>query len=168
MLDEQGQWNQAIDEYKKALETDPDNSLIYSEIAETYWKHNRVREAVEAAEKAVQVDADNVEAHKLLSTVYTNMVGAAGSQQAAAEAIDKAIHEFEEITRIDSSERQAFLMLGRLYQVKGEPAKAAEIYKRFLGVEPGSEDGILAMAELQIDTNNSQDAGKSAGRFPEI
>ena len=79
LLDEQGQWNQAIEEYKKALEVDPDNSLIYSEIAETYWRHNRVPDAVEYAEKAVQVDRDNVEAHKLLSTVYTNMVGSASS-----------------------------------------------------------------------------------------
>jgi tetratricopeptide (TPR) repeat protein len=95
LLDEQGQWNQAIDEYKKALAIDGNNSLIYSEIAETYWKHNRVTEAVDAAEKAVQVDADNVEAHKLLSTVYTNMVGAAGNPQAAAHAFDKAINVFE-------------------------------------------------------------------------
>src|SRR4051812_17584406 len=40
------QLNQAIDEYKKALELDPNNSLIYSEMAETYLEAQRVQSAV--------------------------------------------------------------------------------------------------------------------------
>ena len=164
LLEEQGQWNQAIDEYKKALGVDPNNSEIYSEIANTYWRHNRVRDAVENAEKAVQFDKDNIDAHKLLSTVYTNMVGAAGSPAAAAESVSKAIQEFEEIVRIDPTERQSFLMLGRLYQLQNQPAKAEEVYKRFLGREPGSEDGILALAELHLDSNDPQGAIAQIGR----
>ena len=35
LLDDQGHASQAIDEYKKALEVDPNNSLIYSEMAES-------------------------------------------------------------------------------------------------------------------------------------
>ena len=42
LLDDQGQASQAIDEYKKALELDPNNSLIYSEMAESYLRNNRV------------------------------------------------------------------------------------------------------------------------------
>ena len=41
LLDDQGQSTQAIDEYKKALEIDPNNSLIYSEMAESYLRNNR-------------------------------------------------------------------------------------------------------------------------------
>src|SRR5262245_53220520 len=55
-LDEQGQWNQAIDEYKKALEIEPNNSVVYAEMADTYRRNNRVREAVEAAKKAVELN----------------------------------------------------------------------------------------------------------------
>src|SRR6059036_1642983 len=69
LLDDQGQANQAIDEYKKALELEPNNSLIYSEMAESYARNNKVREASETANKAIQIDADNIEAHKLLSTI---------------------------------------------------------------------------------------------------
>ena len=49
MLDDQGQANQAIDEYKKALELDPNNSLIFSEMAESYLRNNRPRDAAERA-----------------------------------------------------------------------------------------------------------------------
>src|SRR5262245_39124838 len=98
ILDDQGQLNQAIEEFKKALEFDPNNSLIYSEMAESYLKNTRVREAADAAEKAVKADPDNVDAHRLLGTIYIQPIQRANAQQPpSAELINAAIHEFEEI-----------------------------------------------------------------------
>src|SRR5262249_4744173 len=159
LLDDQGQASQAIDEYKKALEIDPNNSLIYSEMAESYLRNNRLRESTDSATKAVQLDRDNIEAHKLLSTIYLQVISRANAQQPpSAETINNAIHEFEEILRIDSSERQPFVMLGRLYQIKGDRDKATQIYKQLLGVEPGSEEGVTALAKLHMDAGNFKEA----------
>ena len=159
LLDDQGQANQAIDEYKKALELEPNNSLIYSEMAESYARNNKVREASETANKAIQIDADNIEAHKLLSTIYLQIIGRANAQQPpSVDTINTAIHEFEEIVRIDPSERQSFLMLGRLYQIKGDRDKATDIYKTFLGIEPGSEEGVTALAKPHMDAGNYKEA----------
>ena len=158
-LDDQGQSSQAIDEFKKALELDPNNSLIYSEMAESYLRNNRPREAVESAQKAIQTDRDNIEAHRLLTTVYLQVIGRANAQQPpSVDTINNAIHEFEEIIRIDPTERQSFLMLGRLYQIKGDRDRAADIYKKFLGIEPGSEEGVTALAKLQMDAGNTKEA----------
>ena len=91
MLDDQGQSAQAIDEYKKALELDPNNSLIFSEMAESYLRNNRLREAVDVAQKAIQADRDNIEAHKLLTTVYLQVIGRASAQQPpSTETINNA------------------------------------------------------------------------------
>src|SRR5215467_8795079 len=130
LLDDQGQASQAIDEFKKALEIDPNNSLIYSEMAESYLRNNRVGDASDNANKAIQLDRDNIEAHKLLSTIYLQMISRANAQKPPTlDTINNAIHEFEEIVRIDATERQSYLMLGRLYQIKGDRDKATEIYK---------------------------------------
>src|SRR3990172_5771484 len=155
LLDDQGQSVQAIEEFKKALELDPNNSLIYSQMAESYLRNNRVREAVDAAEKAVKADPDNIDAHRLLGTIYVQPVARANPQQPpSAETINPAIHEFEEIVRIDPTDRQSFLMLGRLHQIKGDLGKATEIYKKFLGIEPGSEEGVTALAKLHLEAGN--------------
>src|SRR5262245_56765465 len=123
-LDDEGQAGQAIDEYKKALELDPNNSVIYSEMAQSYLRNNRLRDATDTAKKAISIDPDNIEAHKLLTTIYLQAIGRATAQQPpSTETINSAIHEFEEIIRIDSTERQSFLMLGRLYQIKGDREK---------------------------------------------
>jgi tetratricopeptide (TPR) repeat protein len=166
MLDDQGQANQAIDEYKKALEIDANNSLIYSEMAESYLRNNRPREAAETASKAISIDKDNIEAHKLLTTIYLQIIGRANAQQPpSVDTINAAIHEFEEILRIDSTQRDSFLMLGRLYQIKGDRDKATDIYKKFLGVEPGSEEGVTALARLHMEAGNNKEASELLESF---
>src|SRR5215471_13282929 len=168
LLDDQGQSSQAIDEFKKALELDPNNSLIYSEMSESYLRNNKLREAVDSAQKAIQADKDNIEAHRLLTTVYLQIIGRANSQQPpSVDTINNAIHEFEEIIRIDPTERQSFLMLGRLYQIKGDRDRAADIYKKFLGIEPGSEEGVTALAKLQMDAGNFKEAANLLEQFVE-
>jgi tetratricopeptide (TPR) repeat protein len=159
LLDDQGHASQAIDEYKKALEVDPNNSQIYSEMAGSFLKNNRVREAVDTANQAIKIDPNNIEAHRLLSGIYVQLIGRATPQQPPnTETINSAIHEFEEIVRIDPSEEQAFLMLGRLYQIKGDRNRAMTIYQTFLGLEPGSEEGVTALAKLQMDAGNNAEA----------
>jgi len=49
-------------------------------------------------------------------------------------------------------------MLGRLYQIKGDRDKATQIYKQLLGVEPGSEEGVTALAKLHMDAGNYKEA----------
>ncbi len=158
--------NEAIAEYKKALELDPNNSLIYSEMAETYMRGQRVRDAVDAAQKSVKADPDNVDAHKILAAIYTSLISESNSNQPVTEEqVNLALHEFEEIVRIDPTDRQSFLMLGRLYQAKNDDKKAEDIYKRFLGMEPGSEEGVTALARLHLDAGNNKEAAELLENF---
>ena len=94
-----------------------------------------------------------------MSTIYLQVISRANAQQPpTVETINNAIHEFEEILRIDPMERQSFVMLGRLYQIKGDRDKATQIYKQLLGVEPGSEEGVTALAKLHMDAGNYKEA----------
>jgi tetratricopeptide (TPR) repeat protein len=166
LLDDQGQTSQAIDEYKKALELDPNNSLIYSEMAESYLRNNRPQQAVDNATKAIQLDRDNVEAHKLLSSVYLQSIGKATAQQPpTVDMVNNAIHEFEEIVRIDPTEQQSLVMLARLYSIKGDRNKAADIYKQILGAEPDSEEAVSALAKLHMDAGDYKEAAVLLEQF---
>jgi len=164
---EQGQFNDAINEYKKALELDSNNASIYAEMANTYLRAQRVREAVSAAQSAIKLDPNNIDAHKILASVYTSMLGDGSGQPISQDTINLAIHEFEEIGRIDSSETQSFLILGRLYQAKGDSKKAEEIYTKLLGNQPGSEEGVTALARLQMDAGNNKEAINLLEKFVE-
>lgn len=157
LFDAQGRFNEAIDEYKKALNIDPKNSTLYSEMAQTYLRNNRATEARNAADEAVKLNADNIDAHMLLSQIYWQVLVRNNAQPSDAQ-INQAVHEYEEIIRINPSDPQAFLLLGQLYQVLKQPAKAEEIYKKHLNVDPGSEEGVLALADLHIKAGDNKGA----------
>src|SRR5436305_12421062 len=70
IYDGQGRYTESLDEYKKALDLDPKNSTLYSEMAQTYWKNKQVTQAVATANKAVELNRDNIDAHMLLSQIY--------------------------------------------------------------------------------------------------
>jgi tetratricopeptide (TPR) repeat protein len=168
LLDEQGRLNEAIDQYKKALELDPNNSALYSEMADTYSRSGRSSDAEKAADKAVQFDADNLAAHKLLFTIYTGILNDRNNRATDAEvqrSVQRAISECEEIIRIDPTQSQYYLMLGRFYQFQNKPDKEAEVYKKLLGMEPGSEEGVMALAELHLNAGNGIEAARLLETF---
>ena len=162
---EQGQFNDALNEYKKALDLDPNNASIYAEMADTYLRAQRVRDAVSAAQTAIKLDPNSVDAHKILASVYTSMLGDSTGQGINLDTVNLAIHEFEEIARIDPTETQAFLMLGRLYQAKGDAKKAEDIYTKLLGMQPDSEEAVVALAHMQMDAGNNKEAASLLQRF---
>ena len=167
VLEGSGQWEAALEEYEKALAIDPTNSMIYSEMAAAYFRRRQVDQAMEYAERAIRADADNLEAHQLLSTIYSNMLGQASARGMPPEIIDKAIEQFEHIVRLDPDGRDAYLMLGRLYRFKNDPERATEVYRDFLKIAPGSEEGAISLAELQIGAGNVEEAVEILKTFNE-
>ena len=163
-----GNWREALDEYEAVLALDPTNSLVYSEIAASYLRRQQISQAVDYAERAVRADEDNLDAHQLLSSIYTSQLQNAAADQAVDQNIlNRTIEELEHVIRLDSSEREAYLMLGRLYRFADEPERAAQVYRDFLEVSPGSEDFAVPLAELQIEAGNTDEAIEILEEFTE-
>ena len=163
VLDQGQEWDASIKEYRKAIEITPNDADIYSAMARTYLNQRNREEATKAAQKAVELNPNNVGAHRLLADVYIASIQTLQNNKQATPALikenfDRAIHEYEEIVRIDPSGREGYLMLGQLYRINDNSAKASEIYNKFLGIEPGSEDGVIALATLSIESDQNADA----------
>ena len=164
VLDQEQAFDDSIKEYRKALEVTPNDAEIYSAMARTYLNQRNREEASKAAQKSVELNPNNLGAHRLLGDIHIATIQSLqNSRQQATpaafkETLDKAIHEFEEIVRIDPTGREGYLMLGQLYRINDNPNKAAEIYKKFLGIEPSSEDGVIALAGLSMESNHNAEA----------
>ena len=159
VLEARGDWEGALEAYQQALEMDPTNSTIYSEIAAGYMQHGQFTDALEYAERAARADQDNIEAHRLLSSLFVSMISNIGSVQGAnPEIVDRAIEALENTVRLNPRERQANLTLGQLYRFKNEPERATAVYRDFLDIMPDSEQGAIALAELQMEASNVEEA----------
>ncbi len=167
-LEAEGDWEGALDEYEAALAIDPTNSAVYSEMAASYFRHQQVRDAIDYAERAIRADPDNLDAHQLLSSIYTGLLSnATEGRGVAPEIVDRAIEELEEVVRLDPDERDAYLMLGRLYRFRDEPERAAQVYRDVLNISPGSEEGAVSLAELQLEAGNVDEAIEILREFSE-
>ena len=163
VLDQGQEWDDSIKEYRKAIEISPNDADIYSAMARTYLNQRNREEATKAAQKAVEINPNNLGAHRLLADVYIGTVQTLQNNRQATPAtikenFDRAIHEYEEIVRIDPTGREGYLMLGQLYRINDNSDKATEIYRKFLGIEPGSEDGVVALATLSMESDHNAEA----------
>src|SRR6202040_3631908 len=61
---------QAVEQYKLALDADPNSRLLQDGLADLYFKIGRIREAVTAAQDQIVKNPDDVAAHTLLGQVY--------------------------------------------------------------------------------------------------
>jgi tetratricopeptide (TPR) repeat protein len=158
LLDEQGDWEGALAAFQQALDLDPTNSLIYSEIAASYYRNGLFGDAVDYATRALSADRDNLDAYRLLVSVYTGMLQGTNEPEALTELVTLAVDALENVVRISPDDTEAYLMLGRLYSFSGEPDRAMDLYREFLRVEPSSLEGVIALAELQIGAGNAGEA----------
>jgi tetratricopeptide (TPR) repeat protein len=158
MLEDDGEWDAALESYEEALALDPTNSSIYSEIAASYAGRGIWRDAVDYANRAISADPDNLEAHRLLGSIYTSLLSNNGGQDGSEEFVGLAIEELEHVVRLSPEETETYLMLGRLYRFSGQPERAVEVYRDFMQVESSSEEGVIALAELQMEAGNVGEA----------
>ena len=160
LLEENGDFLKAIEEYKKAVQQDPKSSNLYIELANAYLRHRRVRDAIQEAENAVRIDGDNLEAHRLLGSIYYQIIrNEESSRQAgSSEYLKKAIQEYEVICRLDPNDTSSLLILSLLHRYDGHPEKAIESANRLLGIAPSSESGLTTLAQIYTDQGNTSEA----------
>jgi len=160
LLEENGDFTKAVDEYKKAIQQDSQSSYVYIELANAYLRHRRVRDAVQEVENAIRLNPDNLDAHKLLGTIYVSIIGNEDSNRnpASSEYLKKAIQEYEMICRLDSSDTSSLLTLGGLYRYNGQTDKAIASLTKLLELVPSSENGLSNLAQIYSDQGNLKEA----------
>jgi tetratricopeptide (TPR) repeat protein len=150
--------NEAIDYYKKALELDPESSVIIERLAETYAKSQHIQDAVQEAEAAIKANPDNPGPHRLLARIYVRNLGDLSAGSGQRDMIDKAIEQFREILRIDPKDSQSALWLARLYRFENEHDKAEQTLREVLRWDPTNEGGLEQLSQLLMDEGRASDA----------
>ena len=67
--------NKAIEEYRLAIENDPSSDYLNAGLAEIYAKMGRIRDAVLEAQDILKRDGNNLEARRLLGSIYLRSLG---------------------------------------------------------------------------------------------
>ena len=138
---------QAVEEYKLALNADPDSAVLQNGLADLYFKLGRIREAVTAAKERVTHDPNDLEAHKLLGKVYLRSLGDSQEKQ-SQDMLNLALAEYETLVRLEPNELEDHLLLGQLYGLNHDSVKAEGQFKAAEKIDPNSEESVLNLARL--------------------
>ncbi len=156
---------QAIEQYKLALEADPDSEVLEDGLANLYFRLGRIREAVSAAQEQINRHPDDVDAHVLLGHVYLRSLGD-GQNPQSGEMLQAAIKEYETIAKLKPKDIETHLLLGQLYGFAHESAKAEAEFKTAQRIDPGSEEVVLSMARLYSERGDLAQAAKAIESVP--
>jgi tetratricopeptide (TPR) repeat protein len=159
MLEEQGRFREAIDEYKLAIKFDPTSSFLSSELASAYARNGAIKDAVTEAETAIKKDASNLEAHRLLGNIYRSLIGETETAPTGPDSmIQKALTQYEAITQIDPTSTDDLLTLGQLYRRANRNEEALNTFRHCLEIEPDSEGALTNLAFLYTDLSDNDQA----------
>jgi tetratricopeptide (TPR) repeat protein len=159
--------NKAIEEYKQAIENDPDSEFLNSGLAELYAKTSRIRDAVIEAQNIIQRDPKNVDARKLLGRIYLRSLGDLQSGTQSQEVLKLAIEQFEQIVQLEPNAIDNHLLLGRLYILNKDLLKAENEFKTAVRLQPDSEEAVTNLAYLYNEEGDQAKAAQTLSSVPE-
>jgi tetratricopeptide (TPR) repeat protein len=160
--------NRAIEEYRQAIQNDPQSDYLNAGIAELYFKTGRIRDAVMESQEVIKRDPANLEARKLLGRIYLRSLGdpqGGGSQ--SQEMLNLAIQQFTEIVKLEPNNPDNHLLLGRLYILNKDLLRAEEEFKAARGVDPTSEEAVSNLAYLYNEEGDAKKAIATLNSLPE-
>ena len=148
----------AIEEYKLALNADPDSPYLNSHLAELYFQTGRVRDAISAAQDEIKKNPNNLEAHKLLGRIYLRSLGNMQNGGPSDQMMKLAIDEYSKIVELEPNSTENRLLLGRLYTLNHDSVHAEEQFKAAQKIDPDSEDVVLNIAGLYSEQGDNKRA----------
>lgn len=175
----------ALIELEKLVKLVPDSSEVRIKLAALYLKLQRYPEALEQATRALEWDQDNIQALRIQGAAY-RAIGKNAEAQACFEKIlsidpgnfafyldladlhfqRKEYQEAEErilaFLRRKPQDRNAKMMLGRLYAETGNKAHAITIFEELIRENPQDVEALAALAELHKKSGDIEKAVKTA------
>ncbi len=156
---------QAVEEYKLALDADPNSRYLQDGLADLYFKIGRIREAVSTAQEQAKKDPSDIAPHELLGKVYLRSLGDMQGPQ-ANDMLQLAIAEYEKLAQLKPKDLETHLLLGQLYGLNHDTAKAEAQFKLAQSLDGNSEDAVLNMARLYAEQGDTQKAVTALTSIP--
>lgn len=121
------------------LQNDPNNAGAAAQLAETYFRADRMEEAIKWYREALRLDPKNVNASTQLGMALFVVQGA-----------DPALAQFEKSLKLDPNHARTLLSKGIvLWQGKNDLSGAEAAWRKVIEVAPASSEAQLAQQGLQ-------------------
>jgi len=163
-LEDSGDVVRAIDLLSRAVELDPNAAAIPAAQASLYAQVGQTADAIRVAERALTLDADYGEAHRVLGLIFATLSEQALEQRDGRGSSDAEMYRERALTHLEQSvvagepDGRITFILARLYVETGAVDKAVVTLEPFVRDRPGFVDGLLLLARAFVESGRLAEA----------
>jgi tetratricopeptide (TPR) repeat protein len=154
---EQFKHEDAVKEFKQALERDPNFAVARINLALAYYYLNDSRAAVEEARAGVKLAPDNPNAHYALAVALRN-----------EKLYDEALAEFNKVLSIDPRDSATNIQIGQLHAQKQQYPQAIAAFRRAIESEPYNATAVYSLAQALNRSGQAAEGRKNFDRFQQL
>jgi tetratricopeptide (TPR) repeat protein len=136
-----GEYEKAIEAYKRAIELNPDFTEAYYHLGMAYSSLGKYKEAVEAYSRAVRIKPDYAAAYYNLGHAYSNL-----------NRHDKAIKAFRQSIQYEPGNVEAYFALGNAYFDSGKEERAVDTFEAAISRKPDNPYAYYRLGLLYFPT----------------
>lgn len=156
----QGKVAQAIQEYQTILRSDPNDQVVLMTVGDLFVRQNSMRQAVEYFERLAQLYLNDGFNSKAIA-IYKKISKLAPNE---TQPLEKLANLYVQ-QGILSEARPIFLQLAEAHLKANQTAKAVEVLRRLLEVEPDNPRVQRRLAELYIAMGQKKEAANTYLHF---
>ncbi len=134
-----GEFEQAINDYGQAIQSDPFNPSFYINRGVAYYEIGEYEQAISDYNKAIELDPDNLAAHYNKGNAYL-----------AFGQYSKAITSFDKTIELDPKYVKAFLGLGICYSYLGSYENAISAYEKAIKLDSDNAIAYLGRGSVYV------------------
>lgn len=158
-LMEAQKYAEAIEEFKKALEKDPEQPNILANMADCYTKMDKNEEALELYKKAIAISPNEAALHTNMGVVLSRMGKTAESQEAFKKAASLN----------PGASAQNYYNIGATLVNSGKTDEAVEAFKQAIAADPNFAEAYYQLGMcLSGKLETMPDAIKALQKYLEI
>jgi Tfp pilus assembly protein PilF len=131
----------AIQEYQKALVTDPQSSLLHSNLASVFIQKNNPVLAIEELKQSIGLAPEAIQPHALLALVYA-------AQGKADLATGEYILALENATKFEPKNIDIYKGLGVIYLQQNKLKQAEGIFKLIVNMAPADPEAHFYLGSI--------------------
>lgn len=157
--EENGQYQEALDEYKKAFESNSKDLSLLERLGSLSMMLNKKEDAAKYYTKMLELDATNVMAYEQLMDIYVmtdkfKYYIYRGNMHSVNHQYEHAINDYKKALNFCHENHEAQVstrfVLGTLYEQTGDNTKAIDEYLKVLDIEHSNAEVYIRLANLYL------------------
>ncbi|MGH9753024.1 MAG: FG-GAP-like repeat-containing protein, partial [Blastocatellia bacterium] len=154
---EQYKHEDAVKQFKQALERDPNFAVARINLALAHFYLNDSRAAVEEARAGAKLAPDSPHAHYALAAALRN-----------EKLYEESLAEFNKVLSIDPRDPATNIQIGQIHSQKQQYPQAIASFQRAIESEPYNATAVYSLAQALIRAGQTAEGQKTLARFQQL